>query len=105
LKWAVEFINRVVLAARILFRGVANREGGIAIREVLEGRRPLGFPCPRCSKPVVVPMESLLTKSVQCGNCGLSFSIDWNEDQRAVNTLKRLLNVTRDVEAAKRFRK
>ena len=107
LRWLRSFIERVKLALAVFRAGLpkAESETDKAVAEVISGQRKPGFPCPRCSSPIVVGIPALLAGGgVSCSQCSLELNMTWQADARALRALENLQAAALKVEQARRFR-
>ncbi len=107
LRWVRSLVERAKLAFAVFRKGLPqeDRETDKAIAEFISGQRKPGFPCPRCSTPIVLGIPTLLAQSgVSCSQCGLELKMNWQRDARALRALENLQTAARQVEQARRFR-
>jgi len=80
LRWFRSLLERARLALTVFRKGLPkeDREADKAVAEFISGQRKPGFPCPRCSAPIMVGIPALLSRSsVRCSQCGLELRMDW----------------------------
>ncbi len=107
LRWFRSLLERARLALTVFRKGLPkeDREADKAVAEFISGQRKPGFPCPRCSAPIMVGIPALLSRSsVRCSQCGLELRMDWQEDARARRALENLQAAALKVEQARKFR-
>lgn len=106
-RWIRSVFERARLALMVFRKGLPkqDRETDKAVAEFISGQRKQGFPCPRCSSPIMVGIPALLAQSsVCCSQCGLELRMDWQEDPRARRALENLQAAAVKVEQARKFR-
>ena len=106
-QWIHPILERIRFALRVLINGPPKqeKESDNAVAEVIAGLRKPGFPCPNCNERIIVDILTLLAKStVYCPKCKLELRIDWNEDDKAKQTLERVLEVSKEIEKYKSIR-
>jgi len=100
-------LERARIALRVFRKGLPkeDRETDKAVAEFISGQRKPGFPCPRCSGPIIIGIPDLLSRSnVHCSQCGLELRMDWQEDLRARRALENLQAAAVKVDQARKFR-
>ena len=107
LRWFRCFVERAKLALAVFRRGLPkeDRETDKAVAEFISGQRKPGFPCPRCTTPIIVGIPQLLGGGgVACSQCGLKLEMTWQRDGRALRALENLQAAAAKVEQARKFR-
>jgi predicted RNA-binding Zn-ribbon protein involved in translation (DUF1610 family) len=105
--WLRSLLHRLRLSLSVLWHGLPKRnpEWDAGVVEIMAGRRPPGFHCPRCGERLLVSVEMLLAKSnLSCASCGLELKMTWQDDERARRTLERVLHAREEIERNKEFR-
>lgn len=107
LRWLRSVIERASLALAVFRKGLPREQSETdkAVAELISGQRKPGFPCPRCSTPIIVGIPALLGGGgVSCSQCGLELNMTWQRDARALRALENLQTAALKVEQARRFR-
>lgn len=107
LRWLRSIVERARLALAVFRTGLPKGESETdkAVAEFISGQRKPGFPCPRCSTPIIVGIPALLAGGgVSCSQCGLELNMTWQRDARALRALENLQTAALNVEQARRFR-
>lgn len=105
--WLRSLVERLKLALAVFRKGLPPqeaREVDKAVADFIAGQRKPGFPCPRCSTPIVLGIPALLAGSgVACSQCGLELKMTWQRDARALRALENLQAAAAKVEQARKF--
>jgi len=100
-------LRRARLALTVFRSGLPqeDRETDKAVAEFISSRRKPGFPCPRCSGPIIVGIPELLARrDVSCRQCGLELKMSWQEDAKARRALENIQAAAAEVQKARKFR-
>lgn len=61
--------------------------------------RPSGMPCPQCKGFIPVTMQQIITESaIVCPHCGLRLNINHQENQPAIEALKKFAEAQKQFE-------